>query len=73
VRYFFHCRLGDETYPDASGMELPGAMEALAEGARVARELGAEEEYAGAIVTVLDINGAEIGRFTVIYPSTDHC
>jgi len=72
VRFFFHCRLGDAEYPDLSGMDLPGEGEALSEGARMARELGAEEEYAGAIVTVLDEGGAEVGRFTVVYPSTDN-
>jgi hypothetical protein len=72
VRYFFHCRLGGEQYPDWSGMHLPGEAEALAEGARIARELGAEQDYAGAIVTVTTATGEEIGRFTVVYPSSDN-
>jgi hypothetical protein len=36
-----------------------------------ARELGHEEEYAGAVILVIDADGVEIGRFTAVHPPAD--
>ena len=55
-------------YPDNQGVVLPSIEEAVAYGARVARELAAEDRWKSYTIVVADETGKEVAQIPIGNP-----
>jgi hypothetical protein len=69
MKYFFHV-IGDKNYVDESGEHLSGRDAAIARAAVIANELGADGDYDGFWIQIVDERGQEMGRVPVNEPAS---